>query len=573
MANVRFENAHGQHMSSGDYIEAIVDALDAWLYDAARCPITAEPPPDVSDMIEPLVHFYSMRHILKRLFDKVLYLGHFQDNDGIWVPHNRALASLHQAWFARAQAVFDAAPAQLLSVWGDLGKAQRQRWGLARSVTKARPGNYGTRLKVERLTYLSNHAPHQPLVRAGLRHSYLAEFLDQPLPLAPGLTAAMIEDVWWICRDAARALTAAAVRSVQGMQTAEQYANAINRDELVQAICKALAIEVDVAKKAVTFLTYGEAPKRKRGETVRESDHGWRGLWTAPLVNVPGKDLLLLAPAVFEHCAPTYRVEAWLEKGGLSDQGVGELARGKAQRGNQFERSYRAQLCEALSENVLLRTSCVAPDEIKKQKNEGGFPEQIDILFKLGNRLFVGELKFFLTPADPHQWSRHYEKLAEAAKQVRKKVSVLTARRDVVAAALGLADADVAGLKITPLIILNSGFGFSLEVDGCRVIDAMYLRDFIRSPEFSTGAAIGHRKLLSEEVTTVYTSEHDAARRFDEIMARPGVLIRFLNRVKWDVVDYPTDDGVRLRIESPFRGDMTHAERERRKALLPDDYR
>ena len=84
VSNIRFENAHGQRMSTGDYVEAFIDALDAWLYDAARLPDTNEPPPDnVAALVPSLVHFYSMRHILKRLFDKVLHLGHYLDDDGV----------------------------------------------------------------------------------------------------------------------------------------------------------------------------------------------------------------------------------------------------------------------------------------------------------------------------------------------------------------------------------------------------------------------------------------------------------------------------------------------------------
>ncbi|MDG2515655.1 hypothetical protein [Sphingobium yanoikuyae] len=33
----------------------------------------------------------------------------------------------------------------------------------------------------------------------------------------PDLTAAMIEDAWWICEDAARAITSAALRSPKGI--------------------------------------------------------------------------------------------------------------------------------------------------------------------------------------------------------------------------------------------------------------------------------------------------------------------------------------------------------------------
>jgi len=296
----------------------------------------------------------------------------------------------------------------------------------------------------------------------------------------------------------------------------------------------------------------------------------WRGLWTAPLVPLPGTSFLLLSPAVFNHCAPLYRLEAWLEKGGLGDQGVVRSTRGKAQRGNQFESAYRTELCAAVRQNGLLRSSCVASGEIKKQARQGGFPEQIDILFKLEERLFVGELKFLLTPADPHQWRRHYAKLVDAARQARRKADALEARPDVAAAALGLAEKGVAGLPVTPLVLLNNGFGFSLDIDGCRVVDANFLRDFLRSPEFSTGGAVARGKLISEEVTIVYSSESDAALHFDRIMTRPGVLARFLDRIAWDVVDYPSLGGTPLRIASPFRGDMTPVERERRKYLVPE---
>jgi hypothetical protein len=155
MSNVRFPNAHGQEMSIGDYIEAFVDSLDAWLFDAARLPeIEEDLPSDVTEIISPLIKFYSMRHILKRLFDKVLHLGHYLDDDGVWVPHDRALSTLHQAWFARAAAVFSAAPAQVVSAWSDLDPAQRRQLGMPRSVTEARPGRHGPRLKVGRLAYL-----------------------------------------------------------------------------------------------------------------------------------------------------------------------------------------------------------------------------------------------------------------------------------------------------------------------------------------------------------------------------------------------------------------------------------
>lgn len=565
--NVRFENAHGQTMSVGDYIEAFIDALEGWLYDAARAPpLPRVDPHDIDAMASPLITFYSMRHILKRLFDKALHLGHYMDDDGVWVPHSRGMASLHHAWMARDEAVFSAAPAQLSSVWGDMPKAKRREWRLSHTIVEVVPTNEGYRLKVGRVPQLSKRAPQQPLVRIALRNSNVAGFMDQPLPLAPELTAGLIEDAWWVCADAARSMCAVSARLANDERNLGRMANAIGRCELVEAIGKALVLEPDVAGKAVDFLTHGQG----MAGTHKGRERGSRGIWTAPLVPVPETDFLVLSPAVFEHCAALYRVEAWLEKGGLSDEGATKSSRGAAQRGNQFERTYRAQLCDALKQNETLSGSRVAPEQIKKGSGKDAFPEQIDILFKLGKRLLVGELKFLLRPTDPHQWSRHYAKLSTAAKQARDKAAAIEARRDVAASALRIDLKEVVDLPVTPVVVLNSGFGFSLEIDGCRVLDAQFLRDFLRSPFFSTGGAMGRGKLISEEVTVLYSSEYDASRRFDAIMARPGVLTRFLNRISWDVVDYPSDDGLPLRVTSPFRGDMTPAERERRKRLMPE---
>ncbi|WP_447763414.1 hypothetical protein [Sphingopyxis panaciterrae] len=568
-SNVRFTNAHGQKMSIGDFVEPFIDALDAWLFDAVRTPLVSDTTSlDLESMIEPLVRFYGTRHVLKRLYDKALHLGHFMDERGIWVPLDRSMASLHQAWQARSQAVFDAAPAQLYSAWGRLDKSRRQALGFKRSVTGARRAGHGVRLKVEHLRYLSTRAPRQVLARTGVQYSYLAEFLHQPMPLAPDLTAALIDDAWWVCYDSARALALA--RAPSRTKATMDHATPVSRQELERAIAKALAIAPEIAAQLVGFLTYSEAPRRARRETAGEGDHGWRGLWTAPLVAVPGEDLILMAPAIFEHCVPLYRIEAWLEKGGINDQGLTKATRGREQRGNQFERIYREKLTAALAENDRLPASRIAPQGIKYTED---FLHQIDLLVKLGPRLLVGELKFFLMPADPHQWARYYEKLGLAAVQARTKSSALADRPDLVAAALGISEEEASDLTVTPLVVVNSGAGFSLEVDGCRVVDATFLLDFLRSPDFATGGVLVGRTLVSEEVTTLYNSEREAAERFDAIVANPPVLTRFLDRIQWSVIDYPADDGISFRVDTAFRGNMTPSERERRRDLVPPAYR
>lgn len=56
----------------------------------------------------------------------------------------------------------------------------------------------------------------------------------------------------------------------------------------------------------------------------------------------------------------------------------------------------------------------------------------------------------------------------------------------------------------------------------------MYLPDFLRSPNFSTGGAVLKGRLVSEEVTVVYSSERDAAERSMPLWRHPGCSGAFL---------------------------------------------
>ena len=66
----------------------------------------------------------------------------------------------------------------------------------------------------------------------------------------------------------------------------------------------------------------------------------------------------------------------------------------------------------------------------------------------------------------------------------------------------------------------------------------------------------------------MYFSEREAADRFDLIMAQPPGLRKFIDRLTWDTVEYSSHFGESFRIRRPFRGDLTAAERMKRRGLL-----
>ncbi|PZO69800.1 MAG: hypothetical protein DI636_06775 [Pelagerythrobacter marensis] len=479
LINTRVDNGSGLRLPSSDFLETLVDSMDAWIFDAARTgggPFDTSSGADAGAISSALTSFYTMRHVLKRLWDRALHLGYWIDDSDTWRPPDRGLAVLNQAWQARNDAVFLTAPARLSTAWVGMEPAQRREMAGRRTVTQARVSGKIAKLRVGRSTFLGKRPPLSILSKAGLRESYLAPFLSEPFPLFPALSVDLLDDAWWICEAAARAVTSLTLSLDRG-RWAGLYANAVGAGELAAAIRDCLSIDDNAARQIIDFLTYSEQPKASKGKARGGDTHGWRGLWSAPLVRIDDGQIVLLPLAILHQSATLYRAEAWMEKGGLGDQGFDERSRSRGGRGVRFEGVYRRQLVEAVSANPLLRDTVVAPDGVRKQEpkgNQKGFSEEIDVLIKFGRRLLVGELKFLLTPDDPHRWSRFYENLDQAAEQAERKASSLSSRPDIMALELGLSESKVRGLPVTPIVIVNGGFGFSLKVRDCRVVDGMF---------------------------------------------------------------------------------------------------
>ena len=167
-------------------------------------------------------------------------------------------------------------------------------------------------------------------------------------------------------------------------------------------------------------------------------------------------------------------------------------------------------------------------------QEDRGFREEIDLLVRLGDLLIVGEVKCWLFPADPYEQFNHMRKLRAAAEQAKRKAGLLEGRPDVAAKALGLTEDECRKLRVVPLVIMNQGFGFSLNVDGCAVTDAAFLATYLGAGTIATAAAIDTRTgLMEPTTTTLYERETQAADRFEAAMASPIVLQRFLDRLNW----------------------------------------
>jgi hypothetical protein len=106
------------------------------------------------------------------------------------------------------------------------------------------------------------------------------------------------------------------------------------------------------------------------------------------------------------------------------------------------------------------------------------------------------------------------------------------------------------------------GFGFSLNIDGCAMTDAAFFATYLGAGTIVTAAAIDTAAgLMEPTTTTLYERELQAADRFEQAVASPIVLQRFLDRLTWIKIPFPTAGTEQVYFAAPRLGDLIGDER------------
>jgi hypothetical protein len=383
--------------------------------------------------------------------------------------------------------------------------------------------------------------------RIGLERSYLASFLDRPLPACPVLTSALLLQGWYVILDLARTLAAArSPSSFTNVESVRKWALVVRRSELVDVIVRALSVMSTVAEHLVAFLSWTKGT--------------YKGLWGAPLVPLPGSlDHFAIAESTLATSNVIRRMEIWLTKGGLDD------TLSSAPRGKSFEAQLRTDIRTTLAQNPIVHDTAGIEHAIKKGD---GFPEEIDFLVQFGSLLLVGEVKCLLFPADSRERYNFLRKLRSACAQASRKATAIGAHPGVAARALGVPEAVVRGLRPLPLVVLNQTFGSSLTIGDCVVIDAQFLDLYLGSGSYvSEGIADPRAGGGAAALHHLYRSAAEASLQFESTMRRPPPVQRFLSLLRWTSFTFPTSTGAPLLIAQTELGALPEETRRRLEAL------
>lgn len=381
--------AFGGEVTATGVTENVVDSLESWMFDLREGPVeSASPPADLAPLITPISRLMNIQRELNRLWNQASWEDYRLEVVGEelrWVPRDFDLAALLECttWRhlenSRNLATID------MSIWKDMPVENRRKQMLARTVVEVTRRRGGPR-KIK----FSAPSPRLAMDNyafecAFLEGSYLHPYMDRDMPRAPGLSARLLLRAWHVIADFARATKAEFDGKTLSVRSARALAGVTKKRELLLALKECLSIDEVKAASVIDFLTFHLRKAKEKGH---------RGMWSAPLVAIPGEERFGLCLGALLTSNPLRKVEGWLEKGGIDDT----LARDA--RGDLYEANLRKHIREQIAANPLLPRARCAEYGIKKSD---AFPEQVDLLIRLGSLLLVAEVKCWIFPADPFE--------------------------------------------------------------------------------------------------------------------------------------------------------------------------
>lgn len=328
---------------------------------------------------------------------------------------------------------------------------------------------------------------------------WLAEVLQLSSPTLGGVHVGAVIRAWSTLNDAFRLIVEYDLNNQVSGEVLDH--GLLRSDALV--LLEQSGCPIPVATRLLDFLTY----EGGRGEA----------LWRAPLIPV-ADTLHPFLPALL-HPNIAWLLDIWLNtikyKTGPSSCSTLSHARGIA-----FEAHVRQSLAEWMARLRDVDAVVVADDK----KILG---HQIDLLMRVGQTVFVGEIKSTKYPVNPSDIGRYLIDLQKASEQV--KVRVADIKRHVKSIAQKLHyNGDPSQLAIRPLIVTRHSLAAGLKLEGVPCLALDMLQDYFNSEGLTLSAVINEDATIRGGVTLRYPkSKSEIERCLDAFIEKPAhILIR-----------------------------------------------
>ncbi|GEM_PF-2431895 len=377
-----------------------------------------------------------------------------------------------------------------------------------RQIIKVAKQGVSTRL-IEELTVMRVHATEP----------YYGDLLQERIGELNGLTLSMLIDSWTVISRTAHVL----VQSVGEKHVINsgkdrvhtwmpEYAPTLQIDALVEALTAATGMNRLESKRVVEFFTF-------RGAVGQE-------IWAQPLVPVGVETVTPVFAAVI---SPNLRrlVDVWMRQASI------DLGR----RGPLFESHIRGQVIAAIQKSKILVpvASCIPDDYTFRPVSSSD--EEIDLVFSIGNTVFVGETKCILEPTDAKGTATHRMTVIGAAKQALRKAEAIKDNRLAF-----IEDARRHGMilneqfKVQPLVIVSTSTHVGIAALDVPVIDEFILGRFLDGELEDIAYQPGDIASSKRFKVKFYSTAAEAEERGPDYFRSPPQMKRFREGLRKRVV-------------------------------------
>lgn len=378
-------------------------------------------------------------------------------------------------------------------------------------------------IKVARQGVSTGSIEELSILRAHATEPYYGELLEERLESLQGLTLSALIDAWtFIARASQMLIQSVGEKHAQNAGDDRvhawmpEYAATLQVGALVDALAVAAGISKPEGRRIVEFFTF-------RGTTGQE-------IWAQPLVPVGSETV---APVFAAVASPNLRrlVDVWMRQAGV------DLGR----RGPAFETHIRTLVLHAIRRSKILSpvAACITGDYTFKPS--GSRDEQIDLVFSIGNTVFVAEAKCILEPTDAKGVAMHRKTVLGAAEQALRKVkSIEDHRAEFISDAHRLGMALGEDFKIQPLVIVSTSTHVGIAALTVPVIDELILGRFLDGELEDIAYQPGDPASSKRFKARFYSDAAEAEERAPGYFSSPPQLKRFTDGVGRRVVPIHT---------------------------------
>lgn len=200
------------------------------------------------------------------------------------------------------------------------------------------------------------------------------------------------------------------------------------------------------------------------------------GLWSKPLLPIGGGRVVpVLTPLSAPNLLRT--AELWITEGA----GEGFFTK----RGTEAEAKLRSDIIEAMASRAWRGSARVLQSEWVPKID--GVKRDIDLAVRLGDTVFIGELKLKKYPVSAAEIGRHIDEFDHAADQLGIRLAWLNQNRPLLAQQMGFEGAPET-LKLRGFVISGTAFGSGGRAGGFPVIDRDALLFFFEQDAFMVSA-------------------------------------------------------------------------------------